>query len=62
LLQTTKPVSMQPMVSMKLWSCISQLVELDMRMPWLSGFASLLRWMAVSGPGKVGSTDGALDR
>lgn len=61
-LQPTKPVSMRPMVSMKLWSCISQLVELDMRMPWLSGFASLLQWMALSGPGKVGSPDGALDR
>jgi hypothetical protein len=54
--------SKRPMVSMKLWSCASQLVELDMRMPWLSGFASLLRWLALAGPGRVGDTDGALDR
>lgn len=54
--------SKRPMVSMKLWSCASQLVELDVRMPWLSGLISMLHWGALAGPGRVGDTDGPLDR
>jgi hypothetical protein len=52
----------RPIVSMKLWSCVSQLVELDVRMPWLSGFISMLHWGTLAGPGMVGDTDGVLDR
>ncbi|KAF2267815.1 hypothetical protein CC78DRAFT_511538 [Lojkania enalia] len=52
----------RPMVSMKLWSCASQVVELDSRMPWLSGFISMLQWGVLAGPGRVGDTDGVLDR
>ncbi|KAF2680341.1 hypothetical protein K458DRAFT_490009 [Lentithecium fluviatile CBS 122367] len=52
----------RPIVSMKLWGCASKLVELDARMPWLSGFISILRWGALLGPGRVGDTDGVLDR
>jgi hypothetical protein len=54
--------SKRPIVSMKLWSCAAQLVELDVRMPWLSGFISMLHCGALVGPGRVGSTDGVLDR
>ncbi|KAF2746675.1 hypothetical protein M011DRAFT_468377 [Sporormia fimetaria CBS 119925] len=57
-----EPVIKRPILSMKLWSCASQLVELDLRMPWLAGFASLLHWLALAGPGRVGDTDGILDR
>lgn len=49
-------------VSMALWSCAAQIVELDMRMPWLAGFMSMAHRGAVAGPGRVGETDGALDR
>lgn len=52
----------RPMVSMKLWRCASQVVELDSRMPWLSGLISMLHWGLLLGPGKVGDTDGVLDR
>ncbi|KAF2738706.1 hypothetical protein EJ04DRAFT_428470 [Polyplosphaeria fusca] len=52
----------RPMVSMRLWSCASRLVELDVRMPWLSGAMSMLHWATVAGPGRVGDTDGVLDR
>ncbi len=52
----------QPILRMKSWSCISHLLELDARMPWLSGFLSFLQWIAISGPGKVGDTDGTLDK
>lgn len=54
--------SKRPIVSMGVWSCASRLLELDARMPWLSGFVSLLHWGAVAGPGRVGDTDGVLDR
>ncbi|KAF2834696.1 hypothetical protein M501DRAFT_1061454 [Patellaria atrata CBS 101060] len=49
-------------VSMRIWSCTAHLLEIDVRMPWLSGMMSLLHWGAISGPGKVGGTDGVLDR
>jgi hypothetical protein len=52
----------RPIVSMKMWSCVGQLVELDIRMPWLSGSLSMLHWGLIAGPGKVGDTDSALDR
>lgn len=52
----------RPVVSMALWSCAAQVVELDVRMPWLSGFTSMLHRGALVGPGKVGETDGVLDR
>lgn len=54
--------SKRPIISMKLWSCASQLVELETRMPWLSGFISMLQWGALEGPGRVGNIDGILDR
>ncbi|KAF2628091.1 hypothetical protein BU25DRAFT_439577 [Macroventuria anomochaeta] len=52
----------RPIVSMKLWSCAAQVVELDIRMPWLTGFISMLHCGALFGPGRVGDTDGVLDR
>ena len=56
------PTTKRPIVSMKLWGCASKFVELDARMPWLSGLISMLHWGALLGPGKVGDTDGVLDR
>lgn len=56
------PGSKRPIVSMRLWSCLAQFVELSIRMPWLSGSVSMLHWGLVAGPGKVGDTDGILDR
>ncbi|KAG9191202.1 hypothetical protein G6011_09290 [Alternaria panax] len=52
----------RPVVSMSLWSCVAQLVELHVRMPWLLGFISMLHRGALAGPGRVGETDGVLDR
>lgn len=56
------PTAKRPIVSMKLWSCAAQFVELDVRMPWLTGFISMLHCGALFGPGRVGDTDGVLDR
>jgi len=52
----------RPILSMKLWSCAAQLADLNLRMPWLLGFISMLHNGALTGPGKVGETDGVLDR
>ena len=54
--------SKRPILSMQLWSCASQLADLNSRMPWLSGLISMLHWVALAGPGRVGDTDGVLDR
>ncbi|KAL7772547.1 hypothetical protein CFE70_002506 [Pyrenophora teres f. teres 0-1] len=52
----------RPVVNMALWSCAAQFAELDVRMPWLLGFISMLHHGALVGPGRVGDTDGVLDR
>ena len=52
----------RPVVNMALWSCAAQFAELDVRMPWLLGFISMLHRGALVGPGRVGDTDGVLDR
>ncbi|KAF2463288.1 uncharacterized protein BDR25DRAFT_397254, partial [Lindgomyces ingoldianus] len=58
-----RPLALKrPIVSMKLWSCTSRLIGLELRMPWLSGCLSLLHWGVLAGPGRVGDTDHVLDR
>lgn len=52
----------QPILQMKIWSCAAALLDLSVRMPWLSAAISLLQWAAVAWPGEVGNTDGLLDR
>jgi hypothetical protein len=52
----------QPIVKMKMWSCAANLLDLDVRMPWLSATFSMLQHVALTGPGKLGSTDGMIDK
>ena len=52
----------QPIIKMKLWSCFSSLLDLDVRMPWLRGAVLMLQWGAITGPGEVGNTNGMLDK
>ena len=52
----------RPILSMDVWSCVSHIMEFKQRMPWLYGFLLLLHGGAVSGIGKVGNTNGILDR
>ncbi len=54
--------SKRPILKMNIWSCASTLLDLDVRMPWLSGALSLLQWGALMGPGGVGKTDGMVDK
>jgi hypothetical protein len=51
-----------PVLSFRIWPVLSNLVELDLRMPWLLGTVSMLQWLALTGPGQVAATDGVLDR
>jgi hypothetical protein len=51
-----------PILEFSVWSCASSLIELSSRMPWLSGFLSLLQHAAMNGPGHFGRLDGTLDR
>ncbi len=56
-----KPVKV-PVLNFKVWQCVGNLVQLDSRMPWLSGFLSLVQYQAVHGPGRLAGLDSPLDR
>jgi hypothetical protein len=51
-----------PVLAFRIWPAISNLIEMDLRMPWLSGTLSFLQWIAMTGPGRVADVDGVLDR
>ncbi|KAK4106549.1 hypothetical protein N658DRAFT_415870 [Parathielavia hyrcaniae] len=51
-----------PMLAFRCWSAVSNLAELNLRMPWLHGALSMLQWMAIMGPGRIAGFDGKLDR
>ncbi|KXH30852.1 PXA domain-containing protein [Colletotrichum simmondsii] len=51
-----------PIAAFKLWSCVADLIEMDSRMPWLSGIMSLLQLGAMGGPGRIAGLNGAMDR
>ena len=52
----------RPVISLRIWTCVLRLIALDMRMPWFSGFLSLLQWHSLYGPGKICITNSLLDR
>ncbi|POS85531.1 hypothetical protein EPUL_004923, partial [Erysiphe pulchra] len=58
----THQVSKKPILDMKLWSCWAILLNLELRMPWLKAMLSMLQWAALTGPGKIGQTDGIIDK
>ncbi len=51
-----------PVLAFRIWSAISNLIEMDQRMPWLGGTLSFLQWIAMTGPGRIADVDGVLDR
>lgn len=59
---TTKQVPKQPIISMKIWRCLSTLIDLGIRNPWLCATLSFLQWGALHGPGHIGGTDGTVDK
>lgn len=52
----------QPILVMKIWTCVSTLLDLEVRMPWISATLSMIQWFAVCGPGGLGNTDGMIDK
>lgn len=52
----------RPILNMKIWTLTSTLLDLPTRMPWLEGFLQLIRHALITGPGRLGDTDGVLDR
>jgi PXA domain len=52
----------QPILSMKIWGCAADLLDLDVRMPWLGATISMLQWFALRGPGGMGAIDGIIDK
>lgn len=59
---TTKQVAKQPIISMKIWPCVSTLIDLGIRNPWLCATLSFLQWGALHGPEHIGGTDGIVDK
>lgn len=51
-----------PILDMAMWDFLADVTEIRIRLPWLAGLLSLLRWAALTGPGRVGGTKGPLDR
>lgn len=52
----------RPILSFRVFSLLSTLLDLRSRMPWLTGSVALLRHHLIHGPLKVGGTDGILDQ
>jgi hypothetical protein len=56
------PSLKQPVLKMKIWSCVSNLLDLEVRMPWLYATISMIQWGAIAGPGELGGMDGMIDK
>ncbi|OTA90768.1 hypothetical protein M434DRAFT_63794, partial [Hypoxylon sp. CO27-5] len=57
----SQPVKV-PIADFKIWSCVGNLLEIDARMPWMSGALSMAQWGALKGPGNLAGFDGMIDR
>ncbi|KAK4178469.1 PXA domain-containing protein [Triangularia setosa] len=51
-----------PVLVFRCWSAISNLIEMDVRMPWICGALSMVQWITMTGPGRIAAVDGKLDR
>lgn len=51
-----------PILNFQIFSLISVLVNLPLRMPWLSGSLSLIKYQVIHGPFEVGATNGLLNQ
>ncbi|KAI1378254.1 PXA domain-containing protein [Hypoxylon crocopeplum] len=51
-----------PVADFKIWSCVGNLLEIDARMPWMSGALSMVQWGALRGPGSLAGFNGMVDR
>ncbi|EEP77172.1 predicted protein [Uncinocarpus reesii 1704] len=51
-----------PILKYRIFGMASQLVEVPRRMPWLGGSLALAQHVLLNGPGRIGETDGFIDR
>ncbi|OAL74002.1 hypothetical protein A7D00_2031 [Trichophyton violaceum] len=51
-----------PVLEYRIFSVISQLLDISSRMPWLGGILALVYHLLMTGPGKIGTADGVIDR
>lgn len=56
------PTQPRPILNFKVFSLISVLLNVPLRMPWLSGSLALLQYQLIQGPLKVGATNGVLNQ
>ncbi|KAJ5586979.1 uncharacterized protein N7459_002744 [Penicillium hispanicum] len=52
----------RPVLGYRVYSMASQLLGVSERMPWLSGLFALVQHLVLAGPGRLGDTDGIIDR
>ncbi|TRX91825.1 hypothetical protein FHL15_007378 [Xylaria flabelliformis] len=51
-----------PVIEFHIWRCLGDILEVEARMPWLQATLSMMQWIALRSPGRVGALDGMLDR
>lgn len=59
---TGRTPSKTPVLAFRAWSAVSNLAEMDTRMPWLCSTFSMAQWIAIMGPGRIAGVDSKLDR
>ncbi|CAK7236829.1 hypothetical protein SBRCBS47491_009770 [Sporothrix bragantina] len=57
---TDEPVV--PVLAFSVWGTVSNIMQLDVRTPWLYGGLSMLQWLAMAGPWRIAALNGPLDR
>ncbi|RLL96636.1 hypothetical protein CFD26_104560 [Aspergillus turcosus] len=55
-------ITKRPILNYRIYSMVSQLLDIPRRMPWLAGLLSLLQYLSLAGPGRLGETGSVLDR
>ncbi|KKA16622.1 PXA domain protein [Rasamsonia emersonii CBS 393.64] len=57
-----KTATRRPVLEYRAFGMLSRLIDLPRRMPWLVGCVSLIQCLIVTGPARLGDTEGILDR
>ncbi|KAJ5163451.1 PX-associated sorting nexin 13 [Penicillium coprophilum] len=61
-MESTDGTSRRPILDYRMYSMVSEIMGIPWRMPWLSGLLALFQHLILAGPGRVGATNGILDR
>ena len=58
----TIAVNQRAVIDYRLFSMLSELLNVPRRMPWLGGLLALFQYLVLAGPGRLGDADSVLDR